>query len=670
MIKAGTIVLGLILPLCIAAQGIDSLAIDDPAERWELQTEEGEADRILVWLETLMLNPLDMNRASVSDLMMLPDMKLETARALIDQREQRYFSKLSDLRKVNGISSAYLDQITPYIIVKPKITAASFTRHWKADWMSRLQRSLQKKEGYLPKQNGESPVYKGDDWKAFQRLSLYNDHLSMNLTLEKDPGEGWRQGTLTDHTSAHLALRDVGRLRQLVIGDFIVRGGQGLISAPVASMGKGREVTRGAIRQWEGIRPYGSAEETAYMRGAGISLGNRFRLEAWYSRRKLSASALNDSTFRMPAGTGLHRTQNELRNRARLERTTAGITTGYHAGTWEINIRGLSTRFDQTVSGGMQIYDRYDFSGRSHRVVGVDHKIVLPGLMILGEIALSDNRAIAFIQGIRMEWDSGTEWLLSYRNYSPGFQSLYGHAFAEGSGTQNEEGFYLGISQRVGTKWKFAAYADQFFFPAPRFGLRSYSRGYDVLGALEHRFGSGSRAEILFRSKVKGDEYKAEDDRGLGQIWRGRQFRQSTRFQIQHQLGGKLRMRTRLEWVRSRPAGEDHIYKGILLFQDIRWHVLGWLRADTRFTVFGSPDYSSRLYQFENDLLYVMTNTMLNDQGKRFYLLLKADAGENLELWFKYGVTVYDGLRVLGSGPEQIRGNRRSSVGLQLRVKV
>ena len=50
------------------------------------------------------------------------------------------------------------------------------------------------------------------------------------------------------------------------------------------------------------------------------------------------------------------------------------------------------------------------------------------------------------------------------------------------------------------------------------------------------------------------------------------------------------------------------------------------------------------------------------------YVLLNYEPFDFLELWGKFGITIYDEEQTIGSGLNQIEGDTRSEVGLQARV--
>src|SRR5690625_7483414 len=91
--------------------------------------------------------------------------------------------------------------------------------------------------------------------------------------------------------------------------------------------------------------------------------------------------------------------------------------------------------------------------------------------------------------------------------------------------------------------------------------------------------------------------------------------------------------------------------------------------VDARATLIDTDGYNSRVFQFENDLLYVLSNAMLFDQGQRIYILLKIEASSWLAIWVKAATTVYQNRTTVGSGWNRIDGVRRGDIGVQARVR-
>ena len=86
------------------------------------------------------------------------------------------------------------------------------------------------------------------------------------------------------------------------------------------------------------------------------------------------------------------------------------------------------------------------------------------------------------------------------------------------------------------------------------------------------------------------------------------------------------------------------------------------------YAVFETDSYDSRIYAYENDVLYGYSIPALYYKATRFYINLHRKLGRNADCWLKYGVSSYRDRDELGTGYEAIDGNKRSEIKAQLRV--
>src|SRR5690625_7756845 len=86
--------------------------------------------------------------------------------------------------------------------------------------------------------------------------------------------------------------------------------------------------------------------------------------------------------------------------------------------------------------------------------------------------------------------------------------------------------------------------------------------------------------------------------------------RGSYRLHADYQVHPKVRLRSRVEVVRSVSASEEKDW-GFLVFQDIRFYPWSRLQVDALITLFDTYGHNARYFQFENDLFYVLSNSMI-----------------------------------------------------------
>ena len=100
---------------------------------------------------------------------------------------------------------------------------------------------------------------------------------------------------------------------------------------------------------------------------------------------------------------------------------------------------------------------------------------------------------------------------------------------------------------------------------------------------------------------------------------------------------------------------------GFLLFQEIEYtfrHLPVTLWA--RYCLFNTDNWASRIYTYENDLLYSYSIPALSGEGSRSYIMGKWKTGKTSELRIKYGIT-----SLLTSGKSMVNTNE---IKMQFRI--
>ena len=136
----------------------------------------------------------------------------------------------------------------------------------------------------------------------------------------------------------------------------------------------------------------------------------------------------------------------------------------------------------------------------------------------------------------------------------------------------------------------------------------------------------------------------------------------TTKLRIQSEfiVSKKLLLRTRFEY-----AGYHFVKayeKGFLLFQDIVYSPSMNLKMWFRYAWFNTDGYNSRIYSYENDLLYCFSIPEFHGSGSRFYLTLKWSPSSRITLYLKAGCTIHSGASTWGSGNDLTNGNQRNEL--------
>lgn len=703
-----------------AAAQVPADTVDTSAgteSRFEALVEDdlaGDPTELLELLASLLDDPLDINTATAEELSQVPALGPLLGAAIVRYRaDAGPFSSLPGLRQVDGVTADVYLEARPYLTIGQPLdppvarparfptapSLATVVNGLRFTGIQRLQRRLDLGAGY----DGPDSLrtYLGSPERIYTRVqATYRRQVSINVTLEKDPGERFRfDGTTNtygyDYQSAHVAVLDAGRIDALVVGDFTAQFGQGLALWRSAGFGKGPDAVGGPLRNGRGIRPYGSVDENNFFRGAALSLGlaKGLYVSAFASRRALDASIFEPDTTDLadpdlPPGAfdavvtslnadGLHRTDRELARKDALDETLVGGGAEYRVSTGSVEGRAgvVATRstFGTPLAPGTRPDELFDFAGDEATVVSAYADAKTRAGVAFAEVARGAGGGIGAVGGVGLDLGGGADVLLVGRSYDPDYVSLHGYPFGERNGVgRNERGIYAGVRLKPSRMWTINAYLDQYRFPFLRFNVPRPSRGVEALVHVEHR--PSRYVRIYTQARTETREVSLDADNvvpgsvvgGLGE-----QTRQTVRLQGEWDASRSLRLRARVE--ASRFEDEDPavgVSTGSLIYQDARWQFLDWLRADARLTLFDTDGYDARLYAFENDLTGVFAIPALSGRGVRGYVLLTARPVDGVTAQLKLATTWLRRVNRIGSGANAVDGQRVSDLGVQLRVRL
>ncbi len=674
----------LLTPLAARAQVVpDTAAAALPeADALEALAETGDPEELAELLEELRAQPLDLNTASADELALLPALTPLLALRIVAYRDSAgAFGSLPELRAVSGISAEVYEAVRPYLRIGPPLDvparrASRFPRFpTAAEWRDVRGQAVQRYARRLEEARGFAEGrYAGSPDRLYTRLTLSAARrVRFNVTLEKDPGEAfrWRPGTGTygyDYVSAYASAEKIGRVRQLVVGDFTASFGQGLVLWRSTALGKSREATRGLSRFGSGLRPYGSTDENRFFRGvaATVLATPALSLSAFYSRRTLDATTLDADTGGVSSlGTsGLHRLDAEIARKDALGQQVAGAAAEYRHDSFRVGAAWVETRFDQPVVPRSAPDARFAFRGTEARAASLFGHLRAGSALFFGEMARAEG-ATAAVGGVEYNWGRTGEAVVLARSYPRHFVSLHGYAFGERVGaTQNETGLYAGVLVRPRRALTVQGYFDQYRFPWLRFNVPRPTRGYDARVSLTHAPRRWLVQELSARTETREEAAVLVDGARTVAAVRP-ETRQSLRWQGTYVFSQRLTLRTRAEGVRHRAQGEPFA-TGLLLYQDVQVQPAPALTLDLRLALYHTDGYDARVYAYERDVRYGFSVPALYGRGARQYALARWKPLPGLTLEARYAVTRREDVTALGSGLDETQGNRAREVKAQL----
>lgn len=629
--------------LALAAQEVPP-NVGNQLEHLAAVLDEAPDETLLLQLQYRRKQPLNLNTASAEELKQFPFLSPLQIEQLLRYRDiAGGLVDVHELQAVPGWEPALIRSILPYIAVAAPETLDS----WRQKLFSGSQ-LLQLRWGRsfpIGKEYGatEPGGYGGDPNSLLLRyLYRHPQGLQYGLVTEKDAGEYiMRKGRATpDFTSVHFFAKPKGVLKTLALGDFTVNMGQGLVNWQALAFGKGPEVL--AIkRQGPVLRPYASAGELYFLRGAGFTVGKKHwevtLFGAWQKTDAITGGGNGaERVITIFPASGLHRTASEYAARRSVRQQVAGGVLQYQKGSFQAAVNGLLYSYDLPVEKQAEPYNLYAPAGKRFGNASASYSYTYRNCHLFGESALDYKKRMALVQGALFSLHPSVDMSVLARHLPAGYTALSPAVFAEtGTGT-NEQGLYMGLQVRLPARIRVQAYTDVFRWPWLRFRLAAPGAGNDYLVQVLAQPSRQSEAYLLLRSENKPANIIMP---GVTLPFVYSRRRQSVRLQWSTALSSRWQLRCRAEAVRS--AAELQAFtQGFLFFSDLQYRPPRWLSADFRLGWFDVPDAHVRIYTYEQDVLYSFSIPGFSGAGWRGYANLRIKAGSKLDVWLRLASTL------------------------------
>ncbi len=661
-------------------------------------------------------DPIDLNHATAEELnalVLLNDLQVSTLLQHLDRNGK--LLSIYELQAINAWDAATIAMIRPFVTVRENALASTATfkeilKQGSHELTLRSTINIEERKGFQDRTSpfgqeyydpegaplpdyadpmvrdslrANNKVYLGSPYRLYTRYRFrYRQNVSFGFTTEKDEGEEFFQGSQKqgfDFYSAHLFLRDIGRLKALAVGDYGAQFGQGLTFWNGLAFAAKGSFTMNVKRNAVGLSPYTSVNENLFMRGAAAtySLGKSWEATGFYSNKRLDGNisslpsgsdtvgtAIQEELFSSFQEDGFHRTVNEVGKKDAVGERIIGGHLRYRKSNFSIGGTVAHVEFDAVLSRNTQPYNQFEFQGQRNTTMGADWNLLYRNLTWFGEVARSANGGVSMNTGALIALDKRVSMSLLYRDYGRDFQGLYSVAFAEGTNPWNERGLYTGIEIRPNRQWTFNAYFDQYSFPWLRYLTDAPSAGSDWLAQLSWRPSRGVEVYARVRSQDRARDTE-EDIDGIDPLVRVQQT--NYRINASYKVSDAVSLRTRVETVDFQ-RGSSPLEHGVMIYQDLVHRPLSSpLELSLRFALFETDSYDARLYAYENELIGVFAIPPYSGRGVRWYAMARFTPLRGVDLWVRYGAFIYRDQTVISSGLQEIPGNVRSDLKVQLR---
>ena len=640
---------------------------------------ETEDDIWLQQLDDLRKHPINLNYTDIDELHQLRVLTTLQINSLLTYKKLLgNLLSIYELQAVPNWDIETIKKVLPFVTVSTQVNVLDALRirlhNGDHNLLARVSQTLENAWGFIDSTSSGN-FYPGSAQRLFIRYRYsYKNLLQYGFTAEKDPGEQFFKGAQKngfDFYSAHFFVRNIGKIKALALGDFTVNMGQGLIQWQALAFRKSADAL--AIERTSTVlRPYNSAGEFNYFRGAGITVQVSKTTEAtvFGSYRQRDANLNSDTTLfndefaSSLLTSGLHRTKGELADKNKIHQLTYGANINTRKKNWNVGLNAIATNYENRLQKATDPYNYYAIGGKQWYNASMDYSYTYKNFHYFGESALSKNIGYAFLDAIMLSIDPRVDIGILHREISKNYQAVNATAFTENTAPTNENGTYTGITIRPINSIKIDAYGDFYSFPFLKYRVDAPSRGRDYLVQVAYKPNKVVDAYIRYKT-----ENKAQNVSGL--VLPTRPVvgitRQNFRAHIAYKLSTQLQVRQRVElsWFDTKGTQAS---RGFSIYTDVLYKpMLKPLTANIRLQYFDTDDYNSRIYAYENDVLYSFSIPLFYNKGYRYYANVNYDISKKISVWVRYAQSIYINRNPIGSGLDEIQGNRKTDVRLQVR---
>lgn len=602
--------------------------------------------------------PIDLNSASLEELEASELFSSYQIYNLLTYRE-RFGSIYSiyELAALPGFHPTYLHEILPFVIFNDELlTKGKFKGQHML--LINMEKSFPLEENYrMNPDSGYISGYSGSPLKTSIRIKSQPwENFSMALSYDKDAGEPFLYQDRPQFLSAYLSYQGKRFIKQLVVGNFQLNQGMGLVNGSgFMHRAVDFRVNRQSLSR---IRPYASLTESMYEQGGACKMGTkRFHLLMWasYHRFSLSPAAFSenpkgDKWIDFQRTSGLYRTRSEMEGRDLAYRIHCGLQLLYtrrqltlgilHGNEWigptnkamaQLNVKPKPPPFRRVSLHGNWNNQQYQ---------------------IFGEISASQYKSLAFLLGGSFHFNDFVQGSVLLHHYGAEYQGSLPSSYCSGSDIKNEQGLAFHLHMETGKLITAELIAELFRYPMPRY-LTSVPSGSYRLGLSLRNPGS----QVLeWKARLYSKTWQSTPADGNSRL-RPLQDHRVNRFdgQLIYNHHDLFKWQSRL--VIGYSAKQLKSTPGYAAVQQIRLASTQHVRISAQLVLFHVSDWENRIYLYEPGFYYSFSFPVYYGSGQKTTFLFTYKPASGLTIASKLSVMTKSGIK-------------NWDVGIQLRLQL
>lgn len=630
-------------------------AEDVDADNWEDMT---------AFLADLARHPININTATRDDLSQIPFLTDRDIEALCAYIGSHGAMKTLGELAMTGTLDAGKRRLLSYFVYAGDGAVRPFPRLGE---MLKNGRHTVVATGKVPfySRRGDTDGYMGYKYKHDVRYTFnFSNRVKAGLTGAQDAGEPFFAGRNRvgyDYYSFYVMLKDMGRLKTLVVGNYRVGFGMGLVANGNFSMGK-LAMLASLGRTGNVLRPHSSRSEQGCMQGAAatVNVMRGLDITAFASYRKIDATLNSDKqTISTILHTGYHRTQTEMDKKGNTLQTAFGANVHYSKNALHLGATAVYTALDRELRPKTaEVYRRHYAAGRHFWNISAEYAYTGSRLSLHGETATGGCGALATANTVSLSVMPELDIMVLQRFYSYRYYSLFSRGFSEGGAVQNESGVYAGADWHPSPRLHVTAYLDFARFAWPKYRAAGTSQASDNFMSATYKTG---RWTLSSRYRLKMRQYDNKEKTTL-------EYKTEHRARAAAEYAGAgWSTRTQVDFASS---GHEETSQGWMISHSVKLALVKRLVISASAGLFKTDDYDSRLYMYEQAMLYSVYFPAFYGHGIRYAFFARADLSHRFMIAVKLATTNYFDRGHIGSGKQQIDRSSATDAEVQLCLRL
>lgn len=618
-------------------------------------------------------SPIDLNdtvRMPLAEVFFITPFQSTALRTYIAQRGRLY--TVDELLMVAGFDSVTVALLKPIAVATESGVHTTFRwsnlTHGRSYLLVGASGPIERARGYREGQ------YEGNAMRLYWRYRyVAGRHLTLQIAGDKDAGEALFSHTQQqgfDHYSATLLLNNVGRIRQLAIGNYNLQIGQGVTFwsgfAPYTTLG-GMEYRAG-----RGVVEASAFAEYGYLTGVAttVAVGHRWDATLFWAYTSLDATIparLSDSTIEgYPTAqsislNGMHRTTTEREKKNQVYETAYGTHVTYHTSNLKIGATAYRMQLDHYIQPANYRY--YYFRGHDNGNGGIDISYRLHNTVIYGEGGLSTNGKGGWLAGIERLMRTRSRVGLNLHRYDARYWNRYANAISMGGHTYNETAASLTASSLLPWRLQTDAVVSWCYYPEMRSSAYGPSHATDMRIRVGRQMTRRLHVAAQYRYRRQQRNVHEGNDYLLAAA-----VKQRVQADANYTAGDWQYSMRIVGTTYSHHNEETH---GWMTHANIGWKPAGKpIEVAGRITYFDIDDQDANIYAVDQGLAFDNSGTFFNHRGLKYYLVLHCRLNNAWAIGLKYSLCHYTDGNTFGSGYNATDKSHQQYWHIQLRLQL